>query len=139
MTGIDANERLLGNDTVAATTVVPPEADVGSTSAVRPIEASKVAVRYVCNTSIPAGRNAQIAALFAIERPSAAQRRALWPVESRASFVTLWSGSDAVSDVADCHPKKPNRRADPAQRRRFFEPRAVRQRRCRFGIFRRGF
>jgi hypothetical protein len=24
MTGIDANERLLGNDTVAATTVVPP-------------------------------------------------------------------------------------------------------------------
>jgi hypothetical protein len=77
MTGIDANERLLGNDTVAATTVVPPEADVGSTSAVRPIEASKVAVRYVRNTSIPAGRNAQIAALFAIEQPSAAQRRAL--------------------------------------------------------------
>jgi hypothetical protein len=32
MTGIDANERLLGNDTVAATTVVPPEADVGISS-----------------------------------------------------------------------------------------------------------
>ena len=32
---------------------------------------------------------------------------------------------DAVSDVADCDPKKPNRRADAAQRRRFFEPAGV--------------
>jgi uncharacterized protein YjbI with pentapeptide repeats len=46
---------------------------------------------------------------------------------------------DAVSDVADCDLKKPNRRAEAAQRRRFFEPRAVHRRRCRFGIFRHGF
>jgi hypothetical protein len=46
---------------------------------------------------------------------------------------------DAVSDVADCDLKKPNRRAEAAQRRRFFEPRAVRRRRCRFGIFRHRF
>src|SRR3984957_15179314 len=74
----------------------------------------------------------------AIEQPSAAQRPTLWPVESRATFVTLSTGPDAVSDVADCDPKKPNRRADSAQRRRPFEPRAVRQRRCRFDIFRHG-
>ena len=36
-------------------------------------------------------------------------------------------------------PKKPNRRTDAAQRRRFFEPRAVRQRRRRFGVIRHGF
>jgi hypothetical protein len=46
-----------------ATTVVIPEADVWSTSAVRPIEASKTVVSDVRNTSTPAGSLAHRAAI----------------------------------------------------------------------------
>ena len=51
----------------------------------------------------------------------------------------LRSAPDAVTDVADCDPNKPNRRADATQHHRFFEPLPIRQRRFRFGVFRHGF
>jgi hypothetical protein len=53
--------------------------------------------------------------------------------------AALWSAPDAVTDLADCDPNKPNRRADATQDRRFFEPLPIRQRRFRFGVFRHGF